>query len=119
LCREFREDSDWTPELIEANLGNFFVEGEPVHGFVMALPYENRLLLTLIVVHKDFQRKGVATRLLTAMEEVAKAAELEGVMNFGPKTPEIRKLYDKLGYKETGKKEWPGLPDADILFKEV
>lgn len=122
IAREYEGDDrwSWTPKVVADSLEYFFVEGQPVHGFVRAQPFGNDLLLTLIAVQKDARKMGVATRLLEAMEAVAKAAGLDGVINFGPKTPEITHLYTKLGYKEIGiaPEAW-GLGSNPILYKEV
>lgn len=117
---EGEENWSWTPKVVAESLEFFFVEGQPVNGFVRAQPLGDDLLLTFIAVHRDARKRGVATRLLEAMEAVARASGLDGVINFGPKTPGITSIYKKLGYKEIGISPvaW-GFGSNPIFYKEV
>ena len=98
------ENWSWKPNLIARDLSYFFVEGDPVHGFIRVEPWGDGLLvLTLIAVKPDWQRKGVATRLLEALDSIAEAFDAKQLVNCGPKTPEVFKLYEKLGWEDAGR----------------
>lgn len=103
MCHQVEGNAQtWTPALIREHLDYFIVEGDPVHGFIRAEPFEGKLVLTLVAVKPEWHRKGVATRLLDALEDVARALGVDELVNCGPKTPEVFKLYDALGWKAAG-----------------
>ena len=105
MCKVVEGDNyTWTPKLIARDIGLFFVEGEPVHGFIRVEPWSDDLLvLTLIAVKPDWQRKGVATRLLNALDSVAESFGVRAVINCGPKTEAVFKLYESLGWEDIGR----------------
>lgn len=108
-------------EVIKTKIDQYIVEGDPIHGFIRSEPFNDKLLVTQVIVAPEFQRSGVGTRLLGVMDDIAKLMGLTGVVNCGPKTPAITKLYEKLGYEEIDRipNAWGEGKDAIILFKEV
>lgn len=123
MCREYAgAECDWTPRLVAETLSYWFVIGDPAVALIRAQPWDrDKLLLTVILVRPAYQRLGLGRTMLAAMEEVARFAGLRGILNFGPKTDAVNKLYSKMGYKEIDrvKDAWgPGI-DAVHLFKEV
>ena len=122
ICREYAGPKcDWTPRLIAETLHYWFVVGEDPYALIRAQPWGDMLLLTSILVRPSKQRSGVGTLMLDAMEAVARQCGLDGIINFGPKSESVKKLYAKLGYREIDRQKdfWgPGV-DAVYLFKEV
>lgn len=123
MCQQFEgtDSPEMTAEAVRETLKDFVVEGDPPVGFIRGNVVGDSLLLTLIVVRADVRRAGVGTRLLKAAEGLAEGLGLRGVVNCGPKTPEVSNLYAKLGYEEIDRipGHWGPKGDAVILYKTV
>lgn len=122
MCREYAgPECDWTPLAVAATLEYWFVVGYPPYAVIQARPWNDLLLLMIILVRPSKQRGGAGRLMLEAMESVARYAGLKGVINIGPKTEAVNRLYAKMGYKEINrvKDAWGPGKDAVHLFKEV
>lgn len=121
LSRDFEKDNPHLETQVNDTLQSYIVAGDPAVGFLRANPLDDKLLVTQVVVSPEHQRSGVGTALLDGALDIAKVMGLTGVVNCGPKTPAITKLYEKLGYEEIDRfpDAWGKGQDAIVLFKGV
>ncbi len=74
-----------------------------VNGFIK----EDRCLIGRLMVHPDFQGRGIGTRLMTAVEAVFADARAWEVFTGELSVKNIR-LYERLGYRVVRKELFPG-----------
>ncbi|MFC9969411.1 GNAT family N-acetyltransferase [Spirillospora sp. NPDC127200] len=79
------------------------------HGLVVLIPEADRLLVDNVAVDPAHHGRGVGRRLLAHAEEQARALGLPGLrlMTNALMTRNIA-LYERLGYRETGRESYEG-----------
>lgn len=135
---EYVED---VPEAVEADLhdvegaylrsGGEFLVGE-VGGAVVAMggfrPVEDSWIRDLegeraaelkrMRVDPAHQRRGYGERVLTALEERARQRGFQRmVLDTAPELTAARRLYEKRGYRQTGRREFRGGEVAVVLYE--
>lgn len=90
------------PELLEESKDSLIlkaVKGEKILGSVRARINESICKIGRLIVHPDFQRQGLGTRLLQEIEDSLPQAE-EFELFTGSNSSDNLKLYEKSGYTE-------------------
>jgi len=108
----------WSKEQIEKRIQNsqvFTVRrlGQTV-GFLLGISdYVSNFIITLVAVHKDWERQGIATELLQQVDRFIKENyNIKGLTISVHAEGEAKDLYRKAGFLETIK-DW----DATLMHK--
>lgn len=67
-------------------------------GSVRVLTEDNTCYVGRLMVHSDFQKRGIATKLLSEIERIFSCSRFE--LFTGEKSVNTIRLYEKLGYKK-------------------
>jgi N-acetylglutamate synthase-like GNAT family acetyltransferase len=85
------------------------VEGEQLRGCAFASRRSDCLYVGKLAVHPDFQRKGIARRLLAEAEALARAASLQFVeLETRVELHENHQTFAALGFRRTAETSHPG-----------
>ena len=96
-------------EGIESSASRFFVAREPVNNKIVGMltlvvfsaPSAKKCLLEDIVVDKDYQGKGIGTKLITkAISQARKEGVARLDLTSNPKREAANRLYQQLGFKK-------------------
>lgn len=111
MSRELIEDGlvwTWTPERVARNLARRDTlvltarDGERLAGFAIMQFGDERAHLSLLAVRPDYQRQGVARRLLEWLTESALTAGIASIgLELRETNPGARRFYLAQGYAET------------------
>ena len=92
-------------------------QGE-IEGFIVFYPRADHMHLENVAVGPRHQRKGVGKRLIEFCENAARQAGLRAIELYANETmTENLRLYPRLGYEETGRREEGGF--NRVFFRKV
>jgi ribosomal-protein-alanine acetyltransferase len=118
----------WTPERVARNLrqGETLVltarDGERLAGFAIMQFGETRAHLSLLAVHPDYQRQGVARRMLQWLVESALTAGIASIhLELRETNLAARRFYLKQGFAETVRIQgyYRGVETAVRMLREI
>ncbi len=89
-------------------------ESAKITGSVRAFPKGGRVLVSKLMVHPDFQNRGIAKKLLAEVENIFTGKEY--YLFTALKSEKNIALYTKIGYKRYGTKLMPD--GIEIVFME-
>ncbi len=109
-----------TVEDFKKEFNNFVIlkatEGNRITGSIRAHEKDKTCFISRLIVHPDYQNKGLGAKLLIGMENIFKEKHITTFKLFtGEKSKRNLYLYQKHGYKIT-KKEQMG--NINIVFME-
>lgn len=70
-------------------------------------PNSNFIILHRLCVNAEVQNKGIGTKTMKLIEEIASAKNIESIrLDTFSENPFSCKLYEKIGFKKTGEANW-------------
>ena len=93
--------------------------GTAVVGYVFVWLVAGELKINNVAVRRDFRGRGVGARLLEAVIEPARAQGfVEATLEVRPSNTEARALYERLGFREVGRRKqyYPDSGEDAILM---
>jgi len=93
----------WIRDMIDFNIAYLLQYKGKSIGAVTAFKDRGSLAIETLAIAKHYQRKGIGSKTIHFMEQVAKKNKLRKVCVGSMCTYHARKFYEKMGFKVTGK----------------
>jgi len=112
ILREFK--NDFSKILV-------FKEKEEIIGYLIFREIEPEIEILKIGVRKEYQRKGVGTKLMQKLIEIAKEKNISKIfLEVKASNLSAYNFYKKLGFKEMyRRKNYYGNEEAIVMVKEI
>ena len=112
ILREFK--NDFSKILV-------FKEKEEIIGYLIFREIEPEIEILKIGVRKEYQRKGVGTKLIQKLIEIAKEKNISKIfLEVKASNLSAYNFYKKLGFKEMyRRKNYYGNEEAIVMVKEI
>lgn len=110
-----RERCEWLAEKVQARQCLIARQGEERMGYaIVDRSFFDQRFISLLLVHPDFRRRGVATALMRYAEKTCPAEKLFTSTNQSNKP--MQALCEKLGYVRCGYVEHLDEGDPEIIY---